>query len=628
MRMRENRTVPFFVIAISISVYFSALFHGFVWDDNEFIINNPFTHDWKNLATLFTHSYLKLSWHETDVSRPIMLVSLFADYAIWGLNPFGYHLTNLILHTLNSIILLALLKALFPNSAIPLTGAIIFSVHTIHTEAVNAISFREDLLVALFCLLSLYLFIKGFIANSRKAWAFSLLSYLFALLSKEMALTFPLIVLLLYLTLLKRKYFPKWLFAGYLVLTLIYTTWLFYIQQYSDLHIPPENLMPLSKRLYGNISAIGHYLWLHIFPFNLNPLYPPNLFITKPLQDAVITMSAIVLTLWIFFKSTPSPGAAVFSMGWFFITLIPVTNVIPLLHPVAERYLYLPSIGPIILMALLLDRLLHTSNKKPIIYCIVALIAAFASLTTIKRNAVWENSVHLWEDTVIKSPKNPIARNNLGWSYLQDNRLDEALREVQLAIKLKPDYPGAHNNLGAIYERKGMQDSALIAYQTAITLKPDYSEAHNNLGVIYEDREMIGEALQEYQAALALKPALAEAYYNTGNIYYKQGLFEEALNQYTLATRLKPTLVGPYFKRGNILFELNRLEEAVTEFQAALKINPDVPETRYNLGVVYLELGRDEEAAGEFDLALKLRPGYTSAQQAMEILRSSDEKRF
>lgn len=154
----SNRLLPLLLCLLSTSVYINSLNHDFIWDDGKFTIQSSFIHHWENLFKILTSDYYKLSWREVDVNRPVMVASPIFDYVIWQLNPLGYHLTNILLHAANTVILLFTLRLLLPNTTAVILGAVIFAIHPIHTEAVNAINFREDLLVTFFFFLSFFRF--------------------------------------------------------------------------------------------------------------------------------------------------------------------------------------------------------------------------------------------------------------------------------------------------------------------------------------------------------------------------------------------------------------------------------------------------------------------------------------
>ena len=275
-----------------------------------------------------------------------------------------------------------------------------------------------------------------------------------------------------------------------------------------------------------------------------------------------------------------------FGILWFFITLSVESSVIPIADVIFEHRLYLPSVGFFTALAtgayLVAVRLKREKRMIPI----VVVVALALSATTYARNNVWKDEASLWEDVVKKSPDKARPRNNLGEIYYKTGRLDEAVRELVIAISLDPEVADTHCNLGVVYNAQGRLGKATGELETALRLNPDNAEAHYNLGVAYDLQGRLDEALREYRTALKLNPDYTEAHNNLGVIYQKQGL----------------------------------LDNAMKEMQAALRLNPDIAAVHNNLGIVYGRLGRRDEAMREFQAALRLNPDYTEARRYLELL--------
>lgn len=259
---------------IAVFAFLNTLSNGFVFDDDLFIVKSPFIQDWRNLFSLFTSDYLRHSWENLDVNRPVMVISLIFDFSVWKLNPLGYHLTNLVLHAANSLALLYLLSLIFSDVRIPFLSTVLFAIHPVHIQAVNAINFREDLLVTFFYLASLSYFIRG-VNNYKWSPLLSALFYLFALLSKEMALTLP-IICFLYLRVWGRRNPPRWMFTGQILVTALYILFYLYVRQFSGVQVFYEE--SIIERLYGAIVIISRYIWIHLFPIRLLADYDDRLF--------------------------------------------------------------------------------------------------------------------------------------------------------------------------------------------------------------------------------------------------------------------------------------------------------------------------------------------------------------
>ena len=274
----------------------------------------------------------------------------------------------------------------------------------------------------------------------------------------------------------------------------------------------------------------------------------------------ILSLVLIFLILFYAFKQLSGNKLVSFSIFWFFITLIPFYNIVPIITLYQERYLYLPSFGICIVFSLFFFNLKKVSKALAIIF-IVFLILSF-SVGTIRRNNDWQNAEILWKKTIQTSPDFSIAYNNLGRVYLDQNKNREALKLFMKAIEhklnysystYKPEYADPYANIGIIYKRMGNYSLAIEYYKKAISLKSDYYQAHYNLGTLYNELEEYDKAMVEFIEAIKIRPTYAKAHNNLGI-----------------------SLIN----RGNI-------DEAIAEFKRALNINPDYKEAQNNLEFAY-----------------------------------------
>lgn len=277
-----------------------------------------------------------------------------------------------------------------------------------------------------------------------------------------------------------------------------------------------------------------------------------------------------------------------FGIFFFFITLIPVYNIFPLFNPLAERYLYLPLTGFILVIFSIIQNISGKYESKrfyiPIFFIII--IISIHSLLVVKRNVIWMDNYSLWYETAKMMPENSRAHNNLGNIYFKQGRLDEAINEYLTALKLDP-YTEAYKNLGIAYSKQGRLDEAIKAYLTALKIRPDDAGSYFNLGFTYFKQGLLNEAIRAYQTVLRLRPNFIEAHYYLALTYFKQG----------------------------------RLDEAIKAYQSTLKLIPDDVEIHYNLGIAYWKKGLEDEAYNELEIALKLNHDYLPAKEALEALR-------
>lgn len=506
----------FFIAIFSLLIYANTFENGFTYDDYGTMVNNPFIKDLQNLPSLFTKGYITFSGEITY--RPVATFTYFIDYALYGVKPWGYHLTNVLLHASNGILLyifltlLAKVPDLVEKKLIfqPLLVSLLFVSHPVLTEAVNAISFREDILAFFFYIaaLSLYLIIRRNFTSRRNSfiYAVSCILYFLALLSKEMAATLPLIVYCyewVYMDRGKeqlRSILSNWYNTGYIAITLAYL----YLR-FSYFYNPIEknlSVPALIDRITTLPWLIVSFIKLTIFPVLLSADYE-IVFIKSVFSPSFIVCAVIIfLVLGLAFMGKNREIS--FGTLFFIIALGPVYNIIPIAHPFAERYLYLPVIGFVIIAWSAIDIISETRKRALLIPLLI--ILSLYSLEVVRRNSAWRDQYSLWSDTVKKMPDSSMAHNNLGLVYYRQGRLGEAIQEINRAIKLKADDSEYHFALAQVYHKQGQLDLAMQEFITAINLKPDDERYHTSLGILYADEGRLDNALHEFEIAVRLNP--------------------------------------------------------------------------------------------------------------------------
>jgi hypothetical protein len=359
-------------IALGIVVYINALPNGFVFDDMTTIVHNAHIKDLsQNFPAFFNLDYFKIAQAEVSY-RPIPTLSYFLIYALFNLNPLAFHLTSLLLHIFNVIGVYVLVDLIQHSKKSSLIAALVFACHPVLTETVNCISYNEDLLATFFYLLALALYIKAGAKENRSdlpIYFFSLVSFLVALLSKEMAITLPAIIFLYDFTrkeTAKTNGFIKQTFAiidkqkfyyiGFALVAIFYL-----VLRFKILVNPTGSFSDSRAGLFERILFLPNHLFdyiqLVLFPLNLNAEYSfayPDRFLEFSNLFSVIVVIAI--TVGSFFIYKRSKGIF-FGIWWFIITLLPVSNLIEIHNPIAERYLYLPLVGFCMVISIFIDKI-------------------------------------------------------------------------------------------------------------------------------------------------------------------------------------------------------------------------------------------------------------------------------
>jgi tetratricopeptide (TPR) repeat protein len=616
----------------TLAVYLTALRNDFViWDDNLYVINNLHIRslNWALFKWAFSGFYAS-NWH------PLTWVSHALDYAVWGLNPLGHHLMNIMLHAMNTFLVVLLcikLLEMWKERSMPeeasafldgqgtmiaagVTG-LLFGLHPLHVESVVWVAERKDLLCGLFFLLSISAYAKHIRAllneplEKKKAalrffnrsYLVSLVFFVLALLSKPMAVSVPVVLLLLdwypFQRIRSWKSFRDSCVEKlpFIICSLI-SSILTIMAQRTEGAMTMTAAVPLRARMLVAAKAFVAYLGKIAVPVDLSSYYPyPKLqevtLVSPQYLFAVIFVVGLTAML---FVAAKKQRVWLSAWGYYVVTLIPVIGIIQVgPQSMADRYIYLPSLGPFLLIGLIAawvwakaDSLKQGSPMvKGLTIALAISLVISLSYVTLRQIAVWRDALTLSIDTVRKSPDSPIPHYNLGNAYLEQNRLDEAVHEFITALKLNPDFAEAHDNLGTAYLNQDRLDQAANEFIAALKLKPDLADTHYNLGTAYVKQNRLDEAVPEFITALKLNPDFAEAHNNLGNAYLKQNRLDEAANEFIAALKLKPGLAETHYNLGNAYVKQNRLDEAVNEYIAALKLKPDFAEARNNLAFCY-----------------------------------------
>ncbi len=619
------------IVALAVLLYAGTLKNGFVYDDGSVVADNALIRDWRHLGALFSPAYFLRSGEMTY--RPVVTLSYFLDYSLWRTNPAGYHLTGLILHALNGALLYLVFRSLTGRPGSALAAALLFVAHPVATEAVDAVSFREDLLAAFFGLLSFLGFLKASASvRGRKGaagWCFA--GFVFALFSKETALILPLLFLLADAGF--NRHPPaaavKKNRAVYAGLSLIAAGYL--VVRFFLLRDPDEfhfSAPPFYPRLLTVGRTFAFYLKLLLVPWRLSAEY---------LYSAASSfLDPRVIFSWLPLFAVAGAGIAAFrrrpgfffGTGWFLIALLPAANLVPLNNPIAERYLYLPLAGFCLALVAggeIVRERLPPVGKRLVPAGLVMLIFLYSG-RTVFRNRDWRDYLTLSRKTLETCPGSARFHNNLGVVYQDLGRPAEAEAEHRAALAIKPDLAAARNNLGCLYRKQGRMAEAAVELQAALKSDPRDYQAHNNLGLVYAAQKSFAPAEAEYRAALRINPDMAVAHYNLGNLFRDRDRPDEAEAEYRAALELDPAYYQAHNNLGLLLESRGRAEQAIGEYETVLKINPGYAQGHNNLGAAFARKGEYTRAKEHWQKALALDPDLQEAKDNLEELGKIDER--
>jgi len=542
------------VIAGACFVAYSPAIKGpFLWDDSKYVVNN---------SLLSAPDGLWRIWFSTDVPSqyfPLVYTTFRFEYQLWGLNPIGYHVDNIALHVISSLLLWLILRRLSVPAAF--VAAAVFALHPVNVESVAWITERKNTLMLVFSLLSALFFVEFALRNqtTRRAVVFyvlSLLCFALSLFSKTTACILP-IVLILILWLKEIPLNTKRLFqvAPYFVMGLamgLVTMWWEYHHQGVD--VVDLGLSPLQRVLIAT-RAIWFYAAKIFWPVNLAFSYP-RWKIDPADPSQYVWLVACILTAGGLFGWRKRLGRGVITAVLFFIVaLFPMLGFFQLYTFVytwvADHYAYMATIGLITLVAAVGYRLIARLGKSGKVLGPVAgavLLLTVANLTWRQARLYAEPEI-IWRDTLQKNPDSWLAHNNLGLILLTQNKHEEAIFHVTRSLELAQD--------------------------TAVNHPHDIAAAHFNLALAYRGLQKYDEAIRHLQEALAIDPNDSEAHYGLADVLESQGRLGEAVTQYNQTLRIAPDVAMVHYRLAGVLIKQGNILVAISHLHRALDIEPD-----------------------------------------------------
>jgi Tfp pilus assembly protein PilF len=546
--------MPLLLTAIAFFVYWPSLSSDFVWDARIEIFEEGFLTDLANLPAVLSLKVLGMPLILGD--RPGQLLYLMLNAAVWGTNPWGYHLCSNIIHAANTGLLFVLALRLSKASLTDLTtselrlacvaiavAVLIFALHPVAVEAVAAISYSSDLLVTFFTLLAL-LAATGFRqGNIRSAWILGIIGTLCsfaAVTCKESGIAASLLIAIYWLLFRRSDAKAPWLLF---VVTAFVVTAAFIIARFAV--APPGQLkLPYLGGSFAQVFWIQPRLWVFmigklVWPMNLSADYMLENVNGLSTPIALLVLAVLIsFQLWLVLQSR----VAAFGVAIFWFGLITVSNFMPLNRIMADRFYYLPMAGVALQIVALLLLLLKWRAVFWSSTGMLIVVLAPLTLLTLDRQSVFANEFSLWKDTVRASPTSAIAQNEFGAALSRQGDLNDAMAYYRRAVELSPNYTEAHNNLGIMLRKQGNVDAAIVEFQKAAASTPPYAAAHYNLGNAWLATGHLDDAISEYRAALVVNPRLVLAHNNLGNALLKKGDFDGAITEYQAALEIEPTL--------------------------------------------------------------------------------------
>jgi lipoprotein NlpI len=593
-----------------------------VYDDEQYITKNVYVQSGLNTESIsqaFSSDLAKYSghWH------PLTWLSLMLDHSLFGLNPTGYHLVNLLFHVLNTVLLFLVLRRMTKTTWPGTFVAALFAIHPLHVESVAWVVERKDVLSTFFWMLTLGAYSYYVEQKTAQRYAFILLFFILGLMSKPMLVTLPFVLLLLDFWPLQRfseaipatripaaeikpavsgkkkksrkkdaekaaaaekvsevtkpavpefkwsLIYPLLLEKVPLFVLAILSSVVTYLAAHSSGTVPSLDVLTPSVRIGNAFVSYVVYIGKMIVPVNLAVFYPHpgNVVLWQVLGAAIFLIAATSVVIW---KAKKLPYLAT---GWFWYlgTLLPVIGIIQAgTQAMADRYTYVSLIGLFIIIAWGIPELLKNwKHRQEILVSLSVLSLLVFSVITWNQAGYWKNSITLFDHVLEVTHNNWLITNNRGLAYKNLGDYPQAIKDFDEAIRIKPEYAEAYYNRGLAHKALGNAGQAIADYSRAISIKPNMAEAYNNRGNAYGESGDCNLALMDFNAALEINPSFAEAYMNRGNAYNCLGNYQQAIEDYGRAIEKKPDYAASYYNRAVAYSKMGNGKLAILDLQTA-----------------------------------------------------------
>ena len=556
------------------------------YDDPDYVSQNEhvkagLTRD--GLIWAFTTGHAS-NWH------PLTWLSHMLDCQLFGTNPGRHHLTSLLLHVVNALLLFSILRqmtgALWQSAFV----AAAFALHPLHVESVAWISERKDVLSTLFWMLTMTAYLRYVRRLSVGWYLLALLIFAFGLMAKPMLVTLPFVLLLLdYWPLgrFQRQIFYRLVLekVPFLVLSAASSVVTFVVQR-SYGAVARSDLLPLNTRMANAFISYLAYIGKTIWPSNLAVFYPHQGDKLAMWEGIVAGLLLVGISIFVI-KLARTRRYLLVGWFWYIGTLVPVIGLVQVgEQAMSDHYTYVPMTGIFIAVAWGAAELSGQWYYRKIALRVLAVITLIAmSLCARTQVGHWRNDFALFEHAVEVTKDNYKMYNTLGSAFLSQGNLDEAIRQYRKAMQVNPRYAESYNNLGYLFQSQGKLDEAISQYRQALQIRPNSVETHYNLANALQSLGRLDEAISHYNQVLQVKPDDTDTHHNIAVAFQTQGRLNEAISHYQQVLRIEPDDAETHNSLGYALQLQGDLNEAVSHYRQALRINPGYTKARHNLEI-------------------------------------------
>jgi tetratricopeptide (TPR) repeat protein len=624
------------LVACATLPYLNILVNGFVYDDDNQVLKNPYVRSFRYLKETFTTNVWSFKGVvASNYYRPMMTLGYLVCYRLFGMRAYGFHLFSLLLHVLVVCLVFVLTERLTADRVWAFVAGTLFALHPVHTEAVTWIAAVTDLELTFFYLLTFGFFLaeaRPGGGRSERTLAAMGVPFLLALLSKEQAMTLPALATVYehFYRADRSETSTSQKLARYGLLWLVGVAYVLFRVHFLGALAPEEKYRQVTSQqiVLSAISLVGQYVGKLLWPLRLCAFYvfhpSTSLFDLRLLAGLLVLLALAALFLVCWRSRERNVRFASFAIIWFFATLAPVLNAHWVgLNVFTERYLYLPSVGVAWLVGLGASKLWSRAATRPaqrraLVLAGVALGGLCAARIVI-RNRDWNNDIVLYTRTLELSPDIDNMLNDLGYAYWVVGAGDKAESVWKRALAVNPNNGDVLSNLGALASLRHQYAEALRFYQRAIEAKPSLPNPHLNLGETYWKMGLRDQAEPQLRAAVTLAPLDTHPRNRLGQLLLEEGREDEAEEQFRASVRVEPNAFA-YDHLGKINARRGALEEAERDFRAALSFEEFDSNAHFGLGDIYTLAGRKAEALSEYQAGLVRDPTNAKALAAVQKL--------
>jgi tetratricopeptide (TPR) repeat protein len=636
--MSKNKQILLICIFLTTatSIAFWQVNHGdfSVYDDIAYVTDNSYIRDGitiEGIRWAFTTSHVA-NWH------PLTWLSHMLDVEFFGLEPQWHHLTNLLFHIANTLLLFLVFYRMTKELWHSAFVAALFALHPLHVESVAWIAERKDVLSAFFWILTIGAYVYYVECPALKRYLAVLILFGLGLMTKPMLVTLPFVLLLLDYWPLKRfdkkksaqenqaesgtpvfwdklKGDPEekhtvemkseyqsslirpllWEKIPFFTLTVLSST-ITYLAQQKEGAMASFEAISLSARIANAFVSYIIYIGKMVWPNNLAVIYPhPVLWPLWQVIGAVLLLITVsILVIW---AARKFPYLTI-GWLWYVGTLVPVIGIVQVGSQArADRYTYIPLIGLFIMVAWGIPELLKKWRyRKEALFASSALTVSCLFIVTWIQVGYWQDSIILFEHTLKVTDNNCIAHVSRGSAYGRIGNYTQAIGDFDKAIEINPKYAEAYCIRGKAYAALGNHRQAIEDYDRAIKIKPEYAEAYYNRGITYNRLGDYKQAIGDLDRTIEIDPKYAEAYCNRGAAYGIHGNYKHAIQDLNRAIEIKPKYAEAYCNRGAVYGRLSNPTLAIRDFDKAIEINPKYAEAYNNRAIAYYSLGNKGQA--------------------------------